>query len=40
MIFHLDCIRWSRFMFLTHFGNKSQHSWRGNYISDVIISPM
>jgi hypothetical protein len=26
-------------MFLTHFDNKSQCRWRGNYISRVIISP-
>jgi len=29
-----------RFTFLTHFGNKSQCCWRGNYISCVIITPM
>jgi hypothetical protein len=26
-------------MFVTHFGNKSQHCWRGNYMSLVIMSP-
>jgi hypothetical protein len=38
--FYLDCTRWCKFMFLTHFNNKSQCFWRRNYISPVIISPM
>jgi len=32
-IFHLVCITWCRFMFLTHFGNKSQNLWRWKYTS-------
>jgi len=27
-IFHLDCTRWYRFIFLTHFHTKSQWWWR------------
>ena len=30
-IFHLDCSRWCRFAFFTHFGSKSQWCLRGNY---------
>jgi hypothetical protein len=37
-IFHLDCTRCCGFTFLTHFDNKSQCCWRGNYICCVIIS--
>jgi len=38
-VFRVDCTRWCRFMFLTHFGNLSQCYWRRNYISHVIVSP-
>ena len=38
-IFHLNCIRWCTFTFLTDFGNRSQCCWRVEYISRVIISP-
>jgi hypothetical protein len=37
---HLDCTRWCAFIFLNHFGNKSQCCCRGNHISCMIISPM
>jgi len=31
-IFHLDCNRWCRFMFLAPVGNKSHCRRRGNYM--------
>jgi hypothetical protein len=42
LIFHLDCTRWCRFTFLTHFGNKA-HAVKGelhqlcDYITNIII---
>jgi hypothetical protein len=36
-IFHLDCTRWCRIMFVVLV--KNQCCWRRNYISHVIITP-
>jgi len=39
LIFHLDCTRRCRFLFLTHVSTKSQCCSRGNYMSCLIMSP-
>ena len=38
-VFHSDCTRWCRLMFLAQFGSKIQCCWRGNYVRCMTMSP-